>query len=68
MEYGRETIKSFKIASPTAIVKNGEINKLKQFCSGRIPVLVHPSLYRALKLRSWDISGLFHDDTTKNEM
>ena len=36
---------------------------------GRVPVVLHPSLYRALKLTlPWDIGGLAHDRAINNEM
>ena len=65
-----EALKSFKnIMPPLAIIENDLLNKLKQFCSGRAPVLVHPSLYRALKLTfPWDVGGLSADGSVKNEM
>lgn len=46
-----------------------QINKLKLFCSGRVPVLFHPSPCRILKLTyPCDISGLSCDITFKIEM
>ena len=36
---------------------------------GRVPVVLHPSLYRALKLTyPWDVGGLAHDGAITNEM
>ena len=34
-----------------ADVKNTMLKKMLPFCSGRVPILVHPSFYRSLKLR-----------------
>ncbi len=31
--------------------KNPMLKKMLPFCSGRVPILVHPSFYRSLKLR-----------------
>lgn len=43
--------------------------KVSQFCSGWVPVFVHPSLYRVLKLTfPWDIGSLTIDGHIKNEM
>lgn len=33
-----------------AQIESLELKKLAQLCAGRVPVLLHPSLYRALKL------------------
>ena len=36
---------------------------------GRVPVVLHPSLYRALKLTyPWDVGGLAHDGAINNLM
>lgn len=36
-----------------------ELKKLSQFCARRAPVLIHPSLYRGLKLTfHTDVSGI----------
>ena len=66
-----EALKSFNKyhASSCHNCKMILLNKLKQFCSGRAPVLVHPSLYRALKLTfPWDVGGLSADGSVKTEM
>lgn len=64
-----EATKTFKMSPPIVIFENDEINKLKQFCSGRVPVLIHPSFYRALKLTyPWNIVSLSYDGTIKNEI
>ena len=34
-----------------ANTKNAMLKKMLPFCSGRVPILVHPSFYRSLKLR-----------------
>lgn len=44
-------------------------NKMKQFCSGKVLVLFHRSLYRALNLTyPWNIGGLSYDGTIETEM
>ncbi|CAE1328539.1 unnamed protein product [Acanthosepion pharaonis] len=57
------------------VPKNGaylldpENNDANQKLKGRVPVFVHPSLYRALKLTyPSDIGGFSQDDTVENEM
>lgn len=63
-----EVKKTFE-TSPIIITENKELSKLKQFCAGRAPVVVHPSLYRALKLTfSCDVGGISHNGTIKTEM
>lgn len=54
---------------PLAVFDSANVKRLKQFCSGRIPLFINTSLYRAIKLMiSWDISVLFPDGTVKSEM
>lgn len=36
--------------SPVAYLFDEQITKLKQFCAGRFPAFVQPSLHRTLKL------------------
>lgn len=52
-----------------AILHNEDTRKLKQFYSGRFPVLVHPFLHKAVKLTfPWDIGNLSQDGIIKNEI
>ena len=45
-----------------------DINSCKGLV-GRVPIFLHPSLYRALKLTyPWDDGGLAHDGAINNEM
>lgn len=62
---------SLKLMSPTQItyVYDDHMTKLKQNWTGRLPVFVQPSLYRALKVAfPQDIGGLSLDDTIKSEI
>lgn len=45
-----ETVKVLDVTTPLAILEKEEAKKLRLFCSGRVPVFVHLSQYRALKL------------------
>lgn len=66
MAEANETFGSFP---PMACFEDEVVKKLHQYCSGRFPVFVHPSLYRALKLTfSLDIDGLSPDGTIKTKM
>lgn len=43
-------------------LENGNLRKLKQFCAGRVPVLLHHFLYRAVKLTyPTDVGGIVLD-------
>ena len=52
-----------------ADVKNTMLKKMLPFCSGRVPILVHPSFYRSLKLRyPMDVGGISRDDEVSTEL
>lgn len=61
----QEANKSFNIMLPLSIVDDDERKNLKQFPSGRVPVFLHPTLYRA---HQWGIWGLLFDSHIKTEM
>lgn len=64
-----EAITSFNMTPPIAITESDTLRKMNCFCAGRVPVFVHPSLYRALKLTfPWDIGGISQDGTINTEM
>ena len=45
------------------------LEHLKTFCSGRAPIYVHPSLYRALKvLYPRDVGGISHTNRVSVEL
>ena len=49
--------------------KNPMLKKMLPFCSGRVPILVHPSFYRSLKLRyPMDVGGITRDDRVNTEL
>lgn len=46
-----------------------ELKKLSKFFSGRVPVLLHPSLYRAVKLAyPTDVDGTIRDGRITTEI
>ena len=52
-----------------ARLEHSSLKKCVPFCSGRIPILVHPSLYRSLKLRfSIDVGGITRDNRVTTEL
>ena len=52
-----------------ADTKNSMLRKMLPFCSGRVPVLVHPSFYRSLKLRyPVDVGGITWDERVSTEL
>ena len=51
-----------------ADIKNAMLKKMLPFCSGRVPILVHPSFYRSLKLRyPMDVGEIARDDRVSTE-
>ena len=53
--------------NPSAIIKD-DLHSCKDLV-GRVPMVLHPSLYRAVKLTFLrDIGGLSHDGAITNEM
>lgn len=43
-------------------LENAYVKKLRHFCAERVPVLLHPSLYRSVKLTyPTDVSGIVLD-------
>ena len=52
-----------------ADTKNSMLRKMLPFCSGRVPILVHPSFYRTLKLGyPVDVGGITRDDRVSTEL
>ena len=52
-----------------ADTKNVILKKMLPFFSGRVPILVHPSIYRSLKLRyPMDVGGITRDDRVSTEL
>ena len=45
------------------------LKKMLPYCAGRVPILVHPSFYRSLKLRyPMDVGGITRDDRVSTEL
>ena len=45
------------------------LDKILNKCMGRVPIFVHPSLYRSLKLRyPMDVGGITMDDRVSKEL
>ena len=52
-----------------AELEHSSLKKCIPFCSGRVPILVHPSLYRSLKLRfPIDVGGITRDNRVTTEL
>ena len=52
-----------------ADLRHQSLKKLLPFCSGRVPILVHPTFYRSLKLRyPVDVGGITRDDRVSTEL
>ena len=52
-----------------ADLRHQTLKKMLPFCAGRVPILVHPSFYRALKLRyPVDVGGITRDGRVSTEL
>ena len=52
-----------------AVLEHSSLKKCITYCSGRVPILVHPSLYRALKLKfPIDVGGITRDNRVTTEL
>ena len=52
-----------------AELEHSSLKKCLPFCSGRVPILVHPSFYRSLKMQSpLDVEGITRDDRVTTEL
>ena len=52
-----------------AELEHSSLKKCISFCSGRVPILVHPSLYRSLKLKfPIDVDGITRDNRVTTEL
>ena len=52
-----------------AELEHSSLKKCIPFCSGRVPILVHPSLYRSVKF--WfpiDVGGITRDNRVTTEL
>ena len=52
-----------------AELEHSSLRQCFPFCSGRVPILVHPSFYRSLKVRfPLDVGGVSRDGRVKTEL
>ena len=52
-----------------AEVQHSSLNQMLNYCVGRVPIYVHPSLYRSLKVRfPLDVGGLSRDGRVTTEL
>ena len=52
-----------------AELEHPSLKKCLPFCSGRVPILVHPSFYRSVKVRFLlDVGGITRDDRVTTEL
>ena len=52
-----------------AELEHSSLKKCIPFCSGRVPILIYPSLYRSLKLRfPIDVGGITRDNQVTTEL
>ena len=61
----RQTDTGVKLAE----LEHSSLKRCLLFCSGRVPILVHPSFYRALKVRfPPDVGGVSRDGRVNTEL
>ena len=52
-----------------ADLRHQTLKKMLPFCSGRVPILVHPSFYRALEMRyPMDVGRITRDDRVSTDL
>ena len=65
----KEANTAFNMSIPLAVWHHPDLKKLKAYCLGRVPVFMHPSLYRASKLTfPRDVGGVSQDGSINNSM
>ena len=61
----RQTDTGIKLAE----LEHSSLKKCIPFCSGRVPILVHSSLYRSIKLQfPIDVGGITRDNRVTTEL
>ena len=64
-----EANNAFNISPPLAFFNDEELILLQKSCTGRVPIRIHPTLYRAIKLTfPLDIGGVAPDGLVSNEL
>ena len=65
LDTARQTDAGVKLAE----LEHSSLKRCLPFCSGRVPILVHPSFYRSLKVRvPLDVGGVSRDGRVNTEL
>ena len=64
-----DTIRQTDVGVKLAELEHSSLRRCLPFCSGRAPILVHPSFYRSLKVRCpLDVGGVSRDGRANTEL
>ena len=64
-----DTVRQTDTGVKQAELEHSSLKRCLSFCAGRIPILVHPSFYRALKVRfPMDVDGVSRDGRVNTEL
>ena len=64
-----DTVRQTDTGVKLAELEHSSLKRCWPFCSGRVPILVHPSFYRALKVRfPLDVRGVSRDGRINTEL
>ena len=64
-----DTVRQTDTGVKLAELEHSSLKRCLPFCAGRVPILVHPSFYRALKVRfPLDVGGVSRDGRVNTEL
>ena len=64
-----DTVRQTDTGVKLAELEHSSLKRCLSFCAGRVPILVHPSFYRALKVRfPLDVGGVSRDGRVNTEL
>ena len=64
-----DTVRQTDVGVKLAELEHSSLRRCLPFCSGRVPILFHPSFYRSLKVRfPLDVGGVSWDGRANTEL
>ena len=64
-----DTVRQTDVGVKLAELEHSSLRRCLPFCSGRVPIFVHPSFYRSLKVRfPLDVGGVSRDGRVTTEL
>ena len=64
-----DTVRQTDVGVKLAELEHSSLKRCLHHCAGRVPILVHPSFYRALKVRyPLDVGGVSRDSRANTEL